>query len=125
MRGWIFSSASLWIGSPVFFISIVMTALLVPGWPSTFLTTPTLTPAIRTGEFSRIEFADGKTALNSKPRWNGRSFVNPKYEISDHADQHENADGDRVAARAVLAQGARALALGCAAERHYGVGLVL
>ena len=80
---------------------------------------------MRTGEFSRIEFADGKTALNSKPRRNGRSFVKPKYEISDHAEQHEDADGDRVAARAVLAQGARALALGCAAERHQGSVVVL
>ena len=79
MRGRIFSSASLWIGRPESFISIVMTALFVPAWPSIFLTVPTLTPAMRTGEFSRIEFADGNTALNSNPRENGRSFVKPRY----------------------------------------------
>ena len=78
MRGRIFSSASLWIGSPASFISIVMTALFVPSWPSIFFTVPTFTPAMRTGEFSRIEFADGKTALNSKPRENGRFFVKPR-----------------------------------------------
>ena len=55
-----------------------MTALFVPSWPSIFLTVPTLTPAMRTGESSRIEFADGKTALNSKPRENGRFFVKPR-----------------------------------------------
>ena len=39
---------------------------------------PTFTPAIRTGLLSRIEFADGKTALNWKPCENGRFFVNPR-----------------------------------------------
>src|SRR4051812_27321810 len=43
------------------------------------LTLPTFTPAIRTGEFFRIEFED----LNTACIWNGRdsglSFVKPKY----------------------------------------------
>ncbi len=78
MRGRIFSSASLWIGRPWSWISIVMTALFVPSWPSTLVTLPTLTPAMRTGEFSRIEFADVNTALNSNGRENGLLFVKPK-----------------------------------------------
>ena len=39
---------------------------------------PTSTPAIRTGEFGRIEFADSNCALTWKPCVNGMSLVKPK-----------------------------------------------
>ena len=51
MRGRILTVASLWIGSPSSLISIVTSAWSVPSLRSTDLTLPTLTPAIRTGEF--------------------------------------------------------------------------
>jgi hypothetical protein len=41
-------------------------------------TLPTLTPAIRTGEFGRIEFADSKTALTRNPCVNGTCLAKPK-----------------------------------------------
>ena len=46
--------------------------------PSTALTLPTSTPAIRTGELGRIEFADSNCALTWKPLVNGMSLVKPK-----------------------------------------------
>jgi hypothetical protein len=65
MRGRIFSWASLWIGRPFLSISIFTRAALPsPGARWMALTLPTLTPAIRTGEFLRIEFAEAKTALS-------------------------------------------------------------
>ena len=64
IRGRIFAVASLWIGRPLSLISIVTTAASVPACRSILVTLPTLTPAMRTGEFSRIEFADSNTALS-------------------------------------------------------------
>ena len=78
IRGRIFSVASLWIGRPSGSIAIVTTAASVPGWRSTSLTLPMFTPAIRTGEFGRMEFAEEKTALSSNGWANGLAFVKPK-----------------------------------------------
>ena len=62
MRGRILAVASSWIGSPASSISIVSRAALVPSTGSIVLTLPTSTPAIRTGELGRIEFADSNCA---------------------------------------------------------------
>ena len=59
--------------------AIVTTAASVPSWRSIFLTLPTLTPAMRTGELVRIELADGKTAFTRKPCVSGTCLVKPKY----------------------------------------------
>jgi hypothetical protein len=59
-------------------ISIVTIAAAVPGWRSIALTFPTFTPAIRTGEFLRIEFEESKTALTRKPWVNGTCLAKPK-----------------------------------------------
>ena len=67
MRGRIFAVASSWIGSPASLISIVTSAWSVPSFGSTYLTLPTLTPAIRTGEFGRSELADSNTAWTRNP----------------------------------------------------------
>jgi hypothetical protein len=78
MRGRIFAVASSWIGSADFLSSSVTTASSVPSLASTFLTLPTATPAIRTGEFSRSELADSNVALTRKPCVKGMSFVKPR-----------------------------------------------
>ena len=77
MRGRILAVASSWIGSAESLISSVTSAWSVPSLGSTFLTLPTLTPAIRTGEFGRSELADSNVALTRKPCVNGMSFVKP------------------------------------------------
>ncbi len=64
MRGRIFAVASAWIGSAVSLSSSTSTAAFVPSSGSTDLTLPTSTPAIRTGEFGRIELADSNCALS-------------------------------------------------------------
>jgi hypothetical protein len=64
IRGRIFASASLWIGSPGSLISIVTIAVFVSALRSIALTFPTLTPAIRTGEFRRMLFDVSNTALS-------------------------------------------------------------
>jgi hypothetical protein len=64
MRGRILIVASLWIGSPTFLIVIVTIAVL-PGPRSTFLTRPTSTPAIRTGERDCSSSPDVTTAFSS------------------------------------------------------------
>ena len=69
--------------------SIVSSAALVPSTPSTDLTLPTSTPAIRTGELGRIEFADSNCALSMYPCVNGMSFVKPKNRITA-ADDHRH-----------------------------------
>ena len=63
MRGRIFIVASRWIGRPLRSIRIVTTAACAPSsaW-AIRVTLPTSTPAIRTGAFVRMSFADGKTA---------------------------------------------------------------
>ena len=78
MRGRIFAVASVCSGSPDFSISIVTTALSEPSWPSTVLTLPTSTPAIRTGEPGRRLLADSNTALTRWPCVNGMSLVKPR-----------------------------------------------
>ena len=78
MRGRIFSVASRRSGSPFSSIASVTTALSLPSSPSTRLTLPTSTPAIRTGESGRRPFADWKTAFTSYPRVNGMSLVKPR-----------------------------------------------
>ena len=64
MRGRIFTVASLWIGSALSCSSRTTIDMSVPGARSIVLTLPTFTPAIRTGEFGRIELADSTTALS-------------------------------------------------------------
>ena len=65
MRGRIFAVASVAIGRPSSEISIVTTALSVPSSASTFMTLPTLTPAMRTGESGRRPLADSNVAWTS------------------------------------------------------------
>ena len=50
----------------------------MPSCALTDLTLPTLTPAIRTGELTRMELADSNTALTRNPCVNGMSFVKPR-----------------------------------------------
>jgi hypothetical protein len=81
MRGRIVNSASLLIGRPFFWISIVTmapapSAALVS--VLTDLTVPTLTPAIRTGDFALMSLAVRKAADTSKLSANGFDFVKPK-----------------------------------------------
>ena len=80
MRGRIFSSASSWIGSASSFISIVTTVSSESSeYSSTFVTWPTSTPAIRTGERVDMFCASAKTALSSYGGFtNGMSFENPR-----------------------------------------------
>ena len=67
IRGRIFALASACSGSADFLSSSTSTAALEPSRPSTALTLPTSTPAIRTGELGRIELADSNCALTWKP----------------------------------------------------------
>jgi hypothetical protein len=79
MRGRILSCASLWIGRPVFSISIVTFAAPLPsGIGSTFLTTPISTPAMRTGDFGLRLLADLKVAVNVYGWRNGLKDENAK-----------------------------------------------
>ena len=63
MRGRILAVASSWIGSACLFSDSVTTEASESSEASTLATLPTLTPAIRTGEPARIEFADSNVAL--------------------------------------------------------------
>src|SRR3954447_24124387 len=64
--------ASLWIGRPFFLISIVTRAAPQPPVTgSTFLTLPTSTPAIRTGEFVFRLLTLSNTACSSYGDANG------------------------------------------------------
>ena len=63
MRGRIFAVASSWIGSACFCSESVTTDVSESLPASTLATLPTLTPAIRTGEPTRIELADSNVAL--------------------------------------------------------------
>ena len=78
MRGRTLAVASSCSGSAESLSSIVSSAALEPSTPVTDLTLPTSTPAIRTGELGRIEFADSNWALTWKPCVNGMSLVKPK-----------------------------------------------
>ena len=68
-RGRIFIVASSWMGSADFFISMVTIAAPSPLPPSstasTFLTLPTSTPAIRTGELGLMLLAVSNAPLSS------------------------------------------------------------
>ncbi len=64
MRERIFSVASLCSGRPASFISIVTLTMSESSSRSTSTTSPTLTPAIRTGESRRRLFEVWKTAWN-------------------------------------------------------------
>ena len=76
MRGRIFTVASVWIGRPLFSISIVTR----PVWPSRLIeaTLPTSTPAMRTGDFEWMFTAELNWALSRKPCLNGMCLVKPK-----------------------------------------------
>ena len=63
MRGRTLIVASACSGRPFFLIAIVMIAVL-PGPRSTFLTRPTSTPAIRTGERDDRSSPVGTTAFS-------------------------------------------------------------
>jgi hypothetical protein len=63
MRGRILAVASSWMGSACFWSDRVTTEVSESSPASTLATLPTLTPAIRTGEPGRIEFADPNVAL--------------------------------------------------------------
>ena len=73
MRGRILSSASLNSGSAGLLISIVTMASPLPVFfsGSTSETTPTFTPAMRTGDFFWMLLAEWKTALSSNGFENG------------------------------------------------------
>ena len=80
MRGRIFARASSWIGRPALPMVIVtmrgVAARREAG--STFVTLPTSTPAMRTGEpFLRL-LEDSKAALISYCGLNGIDLVNPR-----------------------------------------------
>ena len=77
---------------------------MLPGWPSTLTTLPTFTPAMRTGEFLRIEFDDSNTALTRKPCVNGMCLAKPKKTPMHATTSTTSADRERVRARAVLAR---------------------
>ena len=79
IRGRIFSSASSWIGRPRSSISMVTRAAPLPdSTASIFLTLPTSTPAMRTGDLGLRLFTFVKTAWNSYGFANGLALVNPK-----------------------------------------------
>jgi hypothetical protein len=63
IRGRILAVASVWIGRPSSSICMTITAPSEPSCGLISLTLPTSTPAMRTGEPGRMEFADSKTAL--------------------------------------------------------------
>ena len=65
----ILSVASAWIGRPWGSMFIVMTPASVPGWRTTDVTWPTLTPAIRTGEgiCSWVELVNTALSTNDDP----------------------------------------------------------
>ena len=79
MRGRIFSVASLWMGSALLSSSMVTTAASLDPARSTFLTLPTLTPAMRTGDPGRRLLDDSNTAWSRYPCVNGMCLVKPKY----------------------------------------------
>src|SRR3954447_25382654 len=80
MRGRTVIVASLWMGRPILLISIVtIAAWRPPGAGSTFLTSPTWTPAIRTNDAVFRRFAVGTAALIVNVGLNGMLFVSPKY----------------------------------------------
>jgi hypothetical protein len=78
MRGRIFAVASACSGRPSSSIFITTTAPLPSSCGLIAWTLPTSTPAIRTGEPGRIEFADSNVALISNGFVNGMSFVKPR-----------------------------------------------
>ena len=80
MRGRIAAVASVWMGRPLSWISMLTTAPWLTPLPngSTSVTLPTLTPAMRTGEFLLMLLADLKAALIVKWCSNGIALVNPK-----------------------------------------------
>jgi hypothetical protein len=80
IRGRTLSFASLWIGRPLSEISIVMRAACSPRPSgSTFVTLPTLTPAIRTKESALSWLADCTTASILYLLLNGICLVNARY----------------------------------------------
>ena len=79
MRGRIFAVASSCSGSACLLSWSVTTEAEAPSAAgSIFPTFPTLTPAMRTGEPGRIEFADSNVAFTWNGVVNGMSFVNPR-----------------------------------------------
>ncbi len=81
-RGRILSVASSWMGSPASLISISTRAppLLLPGTIAvTFLTLPTSTPAMRTGELGLRLLAVSKTPVSLYGFAKGLAFVKPMY----------------------------------------------
>ena len=82
IRGRILAVASACSGSPSSSIYSTTTAASVPSSGSTDATLPTCTPAIRTGDPGRIEFADSNVARTWNGVVNGKSFVNPKNTIA-------------------------------------------
>ena len=79
MRGRILARASSWIGRPALpTVIVTSTASLPLSARSTFVTLPTSTPAIRTGEpFLRL-LEDSKAALISYCGLNGIDLVKPR-----------------------------------------------
>ncbi len=79
MRGRILARASSWIGRPALpTVIVTITASLPLPARSTFLTLPTSTPAIRTGEpFLRL-LEDSNAALISYCGLNGIDLVKPR-----------------------------------------------
>ena len=93
MRGRIFSSASSWIGRPLSSISIVTLAASSPAsTASTFVTFPTSTPAIRTGERVLMLFASWKYAVSSYGFANGFACVNANQVPTAIDHDHDHAD---------------------------------
>jgi hypothetical protein len=70
--------ASLWIGSALSSSSILTSEASLEPAPSTPLTLPTLTPAMRTGEPGLMLTAFWKTAFSRKPCVNGTCLLKPK-----------------------------------------------
>ena len=79
MRGRILSSASLWTGSADSFTSIVTSETVASSSAaSIFVTLPTSTPAMRTGELSCRLLVVSNIAFSSKGWVNGFCFAKPK-----------------------------------------------
>ena len=78
MRERIWARASVRIGSASFFSSIVTSAAPPPSFGSTFVTFPTSTPAILTGERGFRLSTSRNIAFSSYGFANGFAFVNPK-----------------------------------------------
>jgi hypothetical protein len=76
MRGRIFSFASRWTGSASSFSSMTTTDAVDPGLASTFVTWPTFTPAMRTGDFAWMLVAFSKTARSSYGFCHGYLWTN-------------------------------------------------